>query len=155
MGLLFEKLRVTAESVHGNIGGAVVSIPSFCRHIYFPFIVLQLIGTLDVTDSQRRVLHSLVASNLEVRQIIPAGTAATLADGYPSQGRKFIDYYSLICTKGRCGIQFNDDGYDEMLAIAEDLRGEGIIEDLLKGAGILARDILHVGACLFLKDKHR
>ncbi len=51
--------------------------------------------------------------------------------------------------------QFNDDGYDEMLAIAEDLRGEGIIEDLLKGAGILARDILHVGACLFLKDKHR
>ncbi|KAK0236591.1 hypothetical protein EDD85DRAFT_952555 [Armillaria nabsnona] len=127
LGLLFEKLRVAAESVSGqNIGGAVVSIPYFY-----------------VTDFQRRVLHSLVASNLEVRQIIPAGTAATSAHGYPSQGHKFIDYY-LICTKERCGIQLYDDGYDEMLAIAEDLRGEGIIEDLLKGAGILARDILHV-----------
>ncbi|KAK0436611.1 hypothetical protein EV421DRAFT_1114636 [Armillaria borealis] len=128
LGLLFEKLRVAAESFYGqNIGGAVVSIPSFY-----------------VTDFQRHVLHSLVASNLEVRQIIPAGTAATLAHGYPSQGNKFIDYYLLICTKQRCGIQFYDNGYDEMLAIADDLRGEGIIEELLKEAGILARDILHV-----------
>ncbi|PBK87314.1 hypothetical protein ARMGADRAFT_465226 [Armillaria gallica] len=91
LGLLFEKLRLTVESVYGqNLGGTVVSIPSFY-----------------VTDFQRRVLHSLLASNLEVRQIIPAGTAATLAHGYPSQGHRFIDYYLLICTKERCGIQFN------------------------------------------------
>ncbi|SJL08671.1 uncharacterized protein ARMOST_12039 [Armillaria ostoyae] len=61
-----------------------------------------------------------------------------------AEDNKSIDYYLLICTKERCGIQFYDDGYDEMLAIADDLWGEGIIEELLTGAGILAKDILHV-----------
>ncbi|KAK0189938.1 hypothetical protein F5146DRAFT_645713 [Armillaria mellea] len=125
---LFFEMRVAAESIYvQDIDGAVVSIPSFY-----------------VTDFQRRVLHSPVSANPEVRQIIPVGTAVTLAHRYPSKGNKSIDYCLLICTKERCGIQFYDDGYDEIPKIADDLHGEGMIEELLEGAGILGRDKLHV-----------
>ncbi|KAK0471944.1 hypothetical protein IW261DRAFT_1666533 [Armillaria novae-zelandiae] len=97
----------------------------------------------DVTNFQRRVLHSLVSSNLGVRQIISAATAATLAHGFSSWDNKFTDYRFLVRTKERRGIQLYDDGYDWTLAIIDNLDGEEIIEELLQGAGILAGDILH------------